>query len=386
MKKFFILIFLFVQSTFASNIKELINQTVSVPPLKDKHLYPHVYFDMKAEVFYNKLSSSNAEIDGQSLLYTKSDLTLDLNTNEYFTIHTQFGLEKIKGFGFAPAAFNVNKKKESIFYGTSLTAKELTARFNFDRVKFDIGKFGPIFGAGSDRGNDFFYENWYGISGTEINEGYALEEKIGAKLNVSIIERNDTKVNFELSAFTNDNSTLYNKPFFVEREIENFTVPLVNKRLAGSANGLKSHSASLQGFYGFADRSILSLGLGYRGQFSSENNVFESGAVLSGGYTKIFFDDLVISSFAEWAKITNAYGLKNFDERYLTGSFSAGFAGVKLGILRNYYRGELGTLALNEIFLGFEVPKTELGFFISRKEYSVQKLSGFAMNIRYRIR
>jgi hypothetical protein len=318
-----------------------------------------------------------------------------MNFNRNFAIHTNFALEKTKGNNFSPFGLLYNNKNEGIFYGTSLTTKELSLFFDFDRTKIYLGKIEPKFAGGSERGSDFFYENWYGISGTFLNQGYILDEKIGLLLDVAVIEREDVRIVFQGSVFTNDNTDLYKKPFFEKRQIEFLvTPPGQTKRQAGSA--IINYAVSMQGFVGLSKRDVISFGVGYKNQSSSDSNndISEQGFSLTSQYTRTFFDDLTLSLFAENVEIWNAYTLSGFRETYNTIGVSSGFAGIRVGLLQNYYKSKYqnssNKITLNEYFIGFEVPKTELGFFVSYKQYkmpaNIENISGFGFNIRYRVK
>jgi hypothetical protein len=387
MKKFLYLFLVFCNISYAENIKNYINANSSASTKEVKQLYPFVYFDFKGEVFYDRLSLEDE--NPMNFFYTQSELLINLNLNRFLTIHTNFGVEKIKGSFFTPSSLVEFDEKEKAFAGTSLTMKELSMRFNFDRILIDVGKISLNFGGGNERWSDYFYDIWYGVGGTFLNQGYALEEKIGFKVNALAVDQSQAKINFEISAFSNDNTVLFKKPFFVKRQIEGFAVPEGNKRNAGSAKSLKSYATSVKGFIGFSQRDILSFNFGYRRQ-GSEEGAGEHGASATAQYTIIFFDDLVLSAFGEGVKIWNAYAIDGFSEKYLTASLAAGFAGLKLGIVKNDYTGKLQDfekkIKFMEYFIGFEVPKTNLGLFLSRKEYKGNSsFSGFGMNVRYRI-
>ena len=168
-------------------------------------------------------------------------------------------------------------------------------------------------------------------------------------------------------------------------------MPIGNKRLAGDAKNLSSHAVSMQGFFGLSNRDVISFSLGYKKQFS-KHDAAEQGYVGALQYTKTFLDDFNISTFGELGKISNSYAIEGYDERYITYSISGSAAGFVIGALQNRYKADYNNttkkINLTEYFIGFEVPKTELGFFLSRKEYKVngQSLDGFGVNIRYRIR
>lgn len=387
MKKFLFLFFVFCNISYAENIKNYINTNSSVSAKEVKQLYPFIYFDFKGEVFYDRLTLESE--NPMNFFYTQSELLINLNLNKFLTIHTNFGLEKIKGSFFTPSSFDRFEEKQNAFEGTSLTAKELSVRFNFDRISIDVGKMSLNFAGGNERWSDDFYDIWYGIGGTFLNQGYALEEKVGFKINAVAIDQTDAKVTFEIGAFSNDNTVLFKKPFFVKREMEGFTTPEDGKRKAGSAKYLKSYATSIKGFVGFMRRDVLSFNLGYRKQ-ASEDGILEQGASATAQYTIIFFDDLAVSAFGEGVKIWNAYAIDGFDEQYITGSLAAGFAGLKFGIVKNDYQSKVrdfkNKIKFTEYFVGFEMPKTNFGIFLARKEYEGNSaLSGFNMNVRYRI-
>jgi hypothetical protein len=265
--------------------------------------------------------------------------------------------------------------------------------FNFNKSKIYVGKISPKFGAGSERWSDTFYDTWYGISGTFLNQGYILDEKLGLLFSVDIMSLEDVKIKFQSAFFRNDNSRLYKKPFLKDREIEGLVVPNgFSRREAGSTTALKSHSINVEGFVGLTNRDVVAFSVGYKNQFSDTLDASEKGLSLSTQYTITFLDDLTLSIFGENTTIWNAFAIKDFRENYNTLSLSSSFAGFKFGIVQNYYRGKYqdkaNNISLNEYFIGFEVPKTELGFFVARKNYSqkYEDLSGFSINIRYRIK
>jgi hypothetical protein len=389
----FLLIFALVCLANAySNINSFVKSTSNDTEKSKAPLYPFIYFDLKTEGFFDSLKSK--EKDKASLFYTQSDLQLDLNLNRYFSIHTNFALQKIKGAILTPTyLLNQTLEGEKPFFGNSLLTKELSLFFNFNRSKIYIGKISPKFGAGSERWSKVFYNTWYGISGTNLNQGYALDEKLGFLFDVEIISFEDALIRFQGAFFRNDNSKLYKKPFFTNRDIEKTITPLgFKKRQAGNTVALKSHSLNIDGFFGLSNRDVISFGVGYKNQFSDDLSTSERGFSTSAQYTKTFLDDLVFSIFAENATIWNAYAINDFKENYNTVSLSSSFAGFRVGVLQNYYRGkyqdDTSNIEFREYFIGFEIPKTEFGFFVSRKEYSKKNndLSGFSVNIRYRIK
>jgi hypothetical protein len=356
---------------------------------ENSKFYPFIYFDLKTEALYQDIGNNN-------FFSINTELLTDLHWNDYFGFHTNFGLEKIRGNQFTPISFQHSDKKESFLYGTSLTAKELSVMFNFNHTKFYLGKIAPKFGAGSERWSDFFYSNWYGISGTFLNKGYTLEDKLGILLDVAVVERENLRIQFQASIFTNDDTKLYKEPFFVEREIAGALVPVgQTTRWAGSEkNILQSQSASVQGFVGVTSRDIISFAVGFKNQASAlkYSNATETGFSISGQYTKILLDDLKLSIFLEHVNIWDAYSIKGYSENYFTGGLSASFGGVVVGTVYNNYSSSLNKLdkkiKMLEYFIGFEVPKTELAFFLSQKSYNLPSgnKKGFAVNMKYRIK
>lgn len=394
MKRCFLVILFalhFVLTVNAQSVKDYIEGTKEKAEYKDKSFYPSVRFDIKSEAFFDSLSHSEGKKESAKPLYLKSNLLLDINFNRYFTIHTDFALEKIKGSSFRASTLNL-MKDEGILYGTSLTTKELALQFNVERAKISVGKIAPRFLAGNERWSEFFYDTWYGVSGTFFNEAYILEEKLGVKINVLLVENAVSKVNFEASAFTNDNTNLFKKPLFEKRQISNFLVPEAERRYAGDANNLKSHSLSIWGFLGLSKRDVLSFALAYKEQLSDNGRQAERGYGATLQYTRTFFEDFTISVFGEYARIRNAYAVDKFSERFITGSVSTSFAGFSVGYLMTHYRSSVASLdkkvKFSEYFLGFEVPKTNFGVFIARKSYNLpndDEISGFGLNLRYRI-
>ncbi len=356
---------------------------------ENSKFYPFIYFDLKTEALYQ-------DIGDKSFFNVNAELLTDIHLNDYFGLHTNFGLEKIRGNQFTPISLQHSDKKESFLYGTSLTAKELSVMFNFNQTKFYLGKIAPKFGAGSERWSDFFYSNWYGISGTFLNKGYALEDKLGILLDVAVVDRENLRIQFQASIFTNDDTKLYKEPFFVEREISGAFAPVgQTTRWAGSAKNIfQSQSASVQGFLGLTPRDLVSFSAGFKNQASASKygNIDETGLSLSGQYTRILLDDLKASIFLEYVNIWDAYSIKGYSEKYFTGGLSASFAGVVVGAVYNNYRSSLNsadtTVTMLEYFIGFEVPKTELAFFLSQKSYDLPSgdKKGFAVNMKYRIR
>ena len=181
---------------------------------------------------------------------------------------------------------------------------------------------------------------------------------------------------------------LYKKPFFEKRQILGFVTPFTDTRVAGDKI---SHALSLQGFVSLTSRDIVSFGIAYKNQASDEYST-ERGFVFDGQYTRTFFNDLTLSLFSEAAFIENAYAIDGVKERFFTNGISSSFAGFKIGAVQNNYRikidGTDATLKALEYFIGFEIPKTELGFFINYKQQDVNSsdYSGFGLNVRYRIR
>ena len=385
----FFLGFIFAAFNAFADVKSYVKSNSYVVEEENSKFYPYVYFDSKIEGFYDKLKS---DANGaNNFFYTFSYLTIDTRFNKVLGIHTNFSLEPIKGTNFNPSSIDGAFKSESPFYGTSLLTKELSVFFEFQRVKMYLGKIQPRFGAGSERTSDYFYDSWYGISGTLLNQGYQLDEKLGFLVDIELFSRENAKVALQAAFFTNDATELYKKPFFTERQINGFVVPIGNKRLAGDAKNLSSHAVSMQGFFGLSNRDVISFSLGYKKQFS-KHDAAEQGYVGALQYTKTFLDDFNISTFGELGKISNSYAIEGYDERYITYSISGSAAGFVIGALQNRYKADYNNttkkINLTEYFIGFEVPKTELGFFLSRKEYKVngQSLDGFGVNIRYRIR
>ena len=384
MKKLLFLLIIFTTNAFSAPIKEYITSNYSLSEEKNKKLYPFVYFDLKSDTFYQKVKSKNDDNSNQ-YFYTRSDLNINLNLNENFSINSAFKAHKVKGF----EAFNLTNTNERAFYGTAITVQDLNLSFNFDRVKIYLGKFDAKFGAGSERWSDYFFDSWYGINGTAFNQKYTLQEKIGIKIDALLNESESSKVNVEISAFANDNTILFRKPFSFEREIPGFFAPSGEQRLAGGTSSVSSFSLSLQGYtQGLRARDVISFNLGFKKQ-ASENKTNELGYTFATQYTAIFFNDFTMTSFLEYAKIKNAYALQDFNETFLTGSFALGFAGLKFGVLKNYYKMnflEKQNENYYEYFAGFEVPKTNFGVFIAKNNYkSTENYSGFTLNIRFRI-
>jgi hypothetical protein len=387
MKIFLIAIFclnIFTLKIAKANIKSYIETTKSEYQETSKNLYPFVYFDFKTEILFNNDEILNKE-EKRNTLFSESNLILDLNFNQNFAIHTDFEITKIKGETFTPTSLLQEQPSKGIFYGQSLLTKELSALFTFNKAKIYIGKISPRFSAGNERWSEIFYDSWYGISGTFLNKGYALDEKLGIKTNVEIFSSDIAKLEFQGAIFKNDNTALYKKPLMEERDRPNW-----GKRQAGNTVSIKSHSLGFQGFVGLSSRDAISFSIAYRSQFSDDISGSEKGFSTAIQYNKTFFDDLILTIFAENVTIWNAYLLNketSLKEDYNTISLSLSFAGFRVGGLQNYYKG-LARIRLTEYFIGFEVPKTNLAFFVSKRDYRLpeKNISGLGFNIRYRIK
>lgn len=387
------------RETAAADINDYLGSNYHISSIESKLVYPYIYFIGRTEVFYDKMFPVE-QGDKTNFLYTKTDLLTDLNLNAHFTIHTNFSLEKIKGSNFAGGAFSLFPG-ENPFYGTSLITRELAGQFKYERTLIRLGKIAPLFAAGSDRENEMFYEGWYGISGTFLNESYRLEEKLGIEVNMSLFEEENSKIKLQAAAFTNDNTNLFKKPFLARREIIGFIVPDVTtafpdmprKRMAGSAHNLKSHSIALQGFTSLNSRDALSFSFGYRSQYASLSYPSEKGYGISVQYIKVLFNDLILGIFGEGATVRNAYSIPNFHEYYLTGGAALSFAGFKGGYVRNNYQNNFFNkkVAFIEYFLGFEFPGSGVAIFLAKKQYKFASelnpgFSGFGINIRFKIK
>jgi hypothetical protein len=373
------------QSQAKQGIQDYLSQNITQyqqSPKLDK-LFPFNEIKFNSDIFIDSFQS-------KSLIYTQSALDINLNFSTIFGLHSKFGLEKIKGTTFYPLNLEYHdiNYENKLFYGHSLTAKEFSLFFDFNNTRFYLGKITPHFGVGSERVSEIFYQSWYGISGTFLNQGYALNDKFGLIVDVDAINFDYLKIKFQASLFANDSSTLYSKPFFINREIEDsVTLNGQKKRWPGS-DSIKSHALSLQGFFAFTQNDILSFNFGYKNQFSKFNGINEVGLTGALQYNKILFNDIIITLFGEYTQILDSYSVSSFDEVYRTLSLSSSFKGIKIGILQNYYHSNnSSTITLLEYFIGFQVPETKLSFTIARKQYKNfnQNNSGFGFNMNYQI-
>lgn len=370
----------------AADVNDYIKDASSKEEDQDKEFQPSVYFRGDFNIFYDRLFSDKTP--SKTFFFTKSDSVIDLNLTEYFTIHTKFDIDKIRGSSLSGGTFNL--EKESLFYGTSILTKELSLQLNLKKVKINVGKISPSFAAGSERRSDVFYDGWYGVSGTFLNESYRVEEKLGISLTLPIMERENAVLRLETAIFTNDNSILYRRPFFIKRQMLGFTVPYGEKRLAGSSKSLKSHLVSLQGFVGPTSNDVISFNLGFKNQFLENDGKPETGTSAALQYTRTLFDDVRLSGFSEITFISNAYGIEKLKERYMTFSVFGTFSLIKAGYVKNDYSSYGATknkVKFSEYFIGFDVPRTEFSFFVSRKFYDTSNdhYSGLGFSIRYRI-
>lgn len=390
--------FLIISLLFHNSYADIYNRKFSTDfdtSLRDSDkYYPFVDYISRNEMIYEDISYSARPNFTNPRVYAVNDSQIRFNVNKYISLNSRFILKPVSGGFFSPYG-SIDNKDGTDEYGhfgrEAITTDELSMVINQNRTTITIGKFAPKFGVGHDRYNPVFNNNWYGIWGTFLNDGYDSREKMGIKANIEAIKRKDFTLNIHAAAFRNDNSSLFNNTVFAKRQVSGFLThsalqPLLSdNRIAGSGSGIKSNAVTIEGIKeGFFD-GTLAFNFGHRRQFSSNDfdksllvSPFdvEDSIVYAGQYMRRISHDLKANIFGEYVNTQNALGVKNFNEKYQTIGANLNFVGWSISYIVNQYDGTGTNLPLSIGNISSRVKATELSVGYEFSQINTQILFG----------
>lgn len=289
--------------------------------------------------------------------------------------------------------------QSSTFDNHGLIVEQLMFKFTpLKSIEFSVGKINPVFGAGYNRySRDIFDNNWYGISGTFLNTGYELREKLGFQLNVKFVDTETVEQRFTLSAFRDDDSDLFdaigtNKGNGSPTAIRSSRYDYYPNN-AASDDSFRSYSISNSGKIKFGDeKSIFAYNLSHRYQLS-DNQVSEDGYAASANYRYFLSYYTKLGAFLEHVRINNSNGIKNNDQNYFTSSVYMNYSGFNFALLYSNFSNSLQDykvgIRTTEISLGYDF-ESGIGAYIARRNIDSKNSQNGVdvnmVNIRYRVK
>ena len=331
--------------------------------------YPNVKIGFIQELFFDSLIRSQphgtSTNSGRGYSYTRGYFNFGLAEN--ILLNSTLAMEPVSQhynhpYGLTNYASGTNTIQS--FSGEGLFVEELNLSYKNNNIEIFLGKFNPVFAAGAQRYSKIFDNDWYGISGTQTNFGYQLREKVGGRLDVTIL--NDREVFFDgfkknknKDDYENIDDNESEKPLFNQflrlslagyknDSSDLFLSTISNKNnayynnAAGRDSRFRSYSAAVDGYL----RSPISkttINLSSRAAYNNDIKMAnESGHGYAAQHVFYLPSKIKLGGFAEYVKIDNFAGIKNSGQKYETYSVFASASGVSLSYVINKFRSSNG--------------------------------------------
>jgi hypothetical protein len=343
-----------------------------------KKKYPNVNIAFINEIYFDNISNQLSDSIGNRF-YTTARTFLNFNITKNLFLNSNIVVQPVDKDYNNPQGFmdySSGRYSLSSFNNHGLIAEELNLSYKYEKVELFFGKFNPLFGAGSQRYSKIFDNDWYGISGTATNFGYQMREKIGARLDITLLNDeifsfNDFKKTFSrkkkhsknedfdddfldedesessfsssrgmfskfarisFATYKNDESDLFKSSFASKN-------PTYYNNSIGNNSRLKSYVISFDSYLKSAI-SKTAVNVSHRRAYNdiSDSNA-RSELANSYAFQHVFYLPArsKIGGFAEYAQISNFAGFDSANQRYRTLSAFAGFNGVIISYVLNKF-------------------------------------------------